>query len=82
LIGFIGKGSPDTAPGTPSTGFWFGYDNRNNKNSFAYTCFGNSAGGWSGGNNNFNGYNYTFNTNTWYHLAITISTMKASLYQW
>ena len=80
LIGFTGKGAPDTAPGVASSGFWFSYDNRNNRNSFTYTCFGNSAGGYSGGGNNFGGYNYTFNTNTWYHLAVTISNNEGRLY--
>ncbi len=80
LIGFAGKGSPDTAPGIASSGFWFSYDNRNNGKSFNYTCFGNSAGGYAGGNNNFSGYNYIFNNNTWYHLAITISQNQGRLY--
>lgn len=80
LLSLIGKGNPDTAPGTASTGFWFTYDNRNNRSTFNYTCFGNSAGGWSGGNNNFGGYNYTFTSNTWYHLAVTISQNEGRLF--
>ena len=77
---FLGKGYPDTAPGTPSSGFWFSYDNRGNGKGFNYTCFGNSAGGYSGGGNNFP-YNYTFSNNVWYYLSFTVdSSSNAKLY--
>lgn len=77
------KGHPDTAPGTPSSGFWFSYDNRNNGSSFAYTCFGNSNGGYSGGGNNFSSssYYYKFSNNKWYYILFTIdSSSKGKLY--
>jgi len=80
LIGFAGKGHPDVAPGTSSYGWWFSYDNRNNGKTFKYSCFGNSAGGWNGGNNNFSTSSYTFDQNTWYHLAFTIGQNQGKLF--
>jgi len=74
------KGTPDTAPGVSSSGFWFSYDNRNNNSSFSYTCFGNSNGGYSGGGNNFP-YYYKFSNNKWYYILFTIdSSSKGKLY--
>ncbi|PIY59685.1 hypothetical protein COY96_00490, partial [Candidatus Wolfebacteria bacterium CG_4_10_14_0_8_um_filter_37_11] len=75
-----GKGHPDGA--NPHYGWWFSYDNRNNRNTFYFTCFGNSAGGFAGGGNNFGGvaYEYTFSTDVWYHLAFTITQTEAKLF--
>ena len=80
LISLIGKGHPDTASGTPSSGFWLTYDNRSNRNTFNYTCFGNTNGGYAGGGNNFNNIQYNFETNKWYHIAITISDNQGKFY--
>ncbi|MDD3292749.1 MAG: prepilin-type N-terminal cleavage/methylation domain-containing protein [Candidatus Pacebacteria bacterium] len=73
------KGNPDVASGTPSSGFWFSYDNRNNASSFSYTCFGNSNGGYSGGGNNFSSssYYYKFFNNKWYYILFTIDASSS-----
>ena len=63
LLGFMSKGNPDTL--SANNGFWFAYDNRSNGSSFTYTCFGNSAGGFAGGGNNFSSKSYTFTNNVW-----------------
>ena len=80
LLAIAGKGFPDAAD--PNYGWWFSYDNRNNRKAFHYTCFGNSAGGYAGGVNNFAGtaYGYTFSTGVWYHLAFTITQTEAKLF--
>lgn len=81
LYTLIGKGIPDTPPGTPNAGFWFSYDNRNNGNRFTYTCFGNTAGGYAGGTNNFGSKQYTFTNNQWYNITATVnSSPQGTLY--
>jgi hypothetical protein len=74
LVGFMGKGTPDGAPPTPNTGFWFSYDNRLNRSKFTYTCFGNTAGGYAGGNNNFDNKSYRFINSVWYNITVTVNT--------
>jgi len=76
---FVGKGLPDTAPGIPSAGFWFSYDNRNNQNRFSYTCFGNTAGGYGGGGNSFNSKTYVFSNNQWYNITATVSSLPQGI---
>jgi hypothetical protein len=79
LLGFMSKGNPDTS--SPNTGFWFAYDNRSNGSSFTYTCFGNSAGGFAGGGNNFSSKSYTFTNNVWYNITATVnSSSQGTLY--
>lgn len=80
LMWFFLKGNPDTAPS--NEGIWFSYDNRFNIGSFSYTCFGNSAGGFVGGGNNFDGVNYNqvFTTGSWNHIAFTINNSTGSFY--
>jgi len=80
LLGFAGKGKPDSPD--PNYGWWFAYDNRNNKKYFGYTCFGNSEGGWAGGGNNFGDaeYSYTFEVGKWYLIGFTINSTEAKLY--
>jgi prepilin-type N-terminal cleavage/methylation domain-containing protein len=78
LWAIAAKGYPDAA--LPNAGWWFTYDNRNNGKGFTYTCFGNSAGGFSGGGNNFGGYTYTFSNGVWYHLVLTVGSSQARLY--
>ncbi|MFQ6039233.1 MAG: LamG domain-containing protein [Candidatus Poribacteria bacterium] len=72
------KGYPDAL--APHAGWWFSYDNRNNKQDFPYTCFGNKKGGWAGGGNNFSGHPSTFKDGEWYHFAFTIAKSIAVLY--
>jgi type IV pilus assembly protein PilA len=72
------KGYPDVT--TSHYGWWFAYDNRNNRNKFNYTCFGNANGGWSGGLNNFNNINYDLESNKWYNLTFTITATEAKFY--
>jgi hypothetical protein len=76
LLGFMSKGNPDTS--SPNTGFWFAYDNRSNGSSFTYTCFGNSAGGFAGGGNNFSSKSYTFTNNVWYNITVTVRASSSS----
>ena len=79
LIGFMSKGYPDLS--SPNNGFWFSYDNRSNGSSFSYTCFGNSAGGFAGGGNNFGSKSYTFTNNVWYNITATVnSSSQGTLY--
>jgi len=78
LWAIASKGYPDSV--APNAGWWFTYDNRNNGNNFNYTCFGNSAGGFAGGPNNFGGYTYTFSNGVWYHLVLTVGSSQAKLY--
>jgi hypothetical protein len=80
LMRFIRKGTPDQAGA--GNGFFFGYDNRGNDSSFLYTCFGNSAGGFSGGNNNFGdtAYDTVFTTGSWNHIVAVIANSTGSLY--
>jgi hypothetical protein len=73
LSSFIGKGVPDTAPGVPSAGFWLTYDNRNNRSTFTYTCFGNISGGFGGGGNGFSNKTYTFMNGSWYNIVATVN---------
>jgi hypothetical protein len=74
LVGFMGKGAPDGAPPTPSAGFFFTYDNRLNRSNFTYTCFGNTAGGYAGGGNNFSNKSYRFINLVWYNITVTVNT--------
>jgi hypothetical protein len=81
LMYFFQKGNPDTLV-APNNGIWFAYDNRANRSSFPYTCFGNTAGGFAGGGNNFGDaqYNQTFQTGVWNHIAFIINNSTGSLY--
>ena len=72
------KGYPDAL--APHAGWWFSYDNRNNKQDFPYTCFGKKDGGWAGGGNNLSGHPSTFKDGEWYHFAFTIGKSIAALY--
>lgn len=74
------KGNPDSS--LPNNGIWISYDNRANRSSFTYTCFGNTAGGFSGGNNNFGGSNYdqVFTVGAWNHIAFSINNSTGSFY--
>jgi len=74
LVTFIDKGKTDSPPSTPSSGFWFAYENRLNRNSFNYTCFGNTAGGYAGGVNNFASKSYTFTNGIWYNITATVNS--------
>jgi len=78
LFSIGAKGYPDSV--AAHAGWWFSYDNRNNGQSFPYTCFGNKNGGWAGGGNSFGGYNFVFDKGEWYHLAFTIEKSTAKLY--
>ncbi len=79
LMFFMSKGNPDTL--APNNGYWFSYDNRNNNSNFAYTCFGNSAGGFAGGGNNFSSKSYTFTNGVWYNITATVnSSSQGTLY--
>jgi len=80
LYSIYRKGNPDQS--TPNAGIYFAYDNRLNRSSFTYICFGNTAGGFSGGGNNFSGtqYNQTFSTSVWNHIAVTINNNSGSLF--
>jgi hypothetical protein len=78
LFSIGAKGNPDSL--NPTAGWWFSYDNRNNGQSFSYSCFGNKNGGWAGGGNSFSGYNFTFTNGDWYHLAFTVGKSIAKLY--
>lgn len=82
LMWFFYKGVAESAPGTSSNGIWFSYDNRGNRRSFSYTCFGNTAGGYSGGGNNFaeSNYNQTFVIGSWNHIAFTINNSTGSFF--
>lgn len=80
LMWFFYKGIPDAA--SPNEGIWFSYDNRFSIGNFSYTCFGNSAGGFAGGSNNFGDsvYNTVFTTGSWNHIAFTINNSTGSFY--
>ncbi len=78
LVTVLIKGNPDSL--ASSTGFWLSYDNRSNGRGFGYTCFGNTAGGYAGGGNNFAGYTYTFSNNVWYYITVTVASSQAKLY--
>jgi len=80
LTYFFNKGTPDSL--SANNGIWFSYDNRSNNSSFTYTCFGNSAGGYSGGNNNFSetAYKTVFTTGSWNHIAFSINNSTGSFY--
>jgi hypothetical protein len=80
LMWFFYKGVPDIAG--PNNGIWFSYDNRVNGSSFGYTCFGNTAGGFAGGGNNFSdvAYRQTFTTGSWNHIVFTINNSTGSFY--
>lgn len=79
LMFFMSKGNPDTL--APNNGYWFSYDNRNNNSNFNYTCFGNSAGGFAGGGNNFSSKSYTFTNDVWYNITATVnSSSQGTLY--
>ena len=81
LVGFLSKGLPDTASGPPNTGFWFSYENRLNRSDFRYTCFGNTAGGYNGGGNNFSNKSYVFANAVWYNITVTVNSSSiGSLY--
>jgi hypothetical protein len=75
LVTFIVKGRPDNNPINGATsGFWFSYENRLNRNSFNYTCFGNTTGGYAGGGNNFGSKTYTFINGIWYNITATVNS--------
>ena len=75
LVTFINKGQTDNNPLSGATsGFWFSYDNRLNRNNFSYTCFGNISGGYAGGGNNFGTKSYNFINGVWYNITVTINT--------
>jgi len=80
LMYFFLKGTPDST--SPHNGIWFSYDNRTNGSSFSYTCFGNTAGGFAGGGNNFGGSNYSqvFTVGQWNHIAFSINNSTGSFY--
>jgi hypothetical protein len=79
LMFFMSKGDPDSL--SPNNGYWFAYDNRSNQSFFTYTCFGNSAGGFAGGGNNFSSKSYTFTNNVWYNITATVnSSSQGTLY--
>lgn len=80
LMWFFMKGGPDSL--TPNKGIWFSYDNRANRGSFSYTCFGNTAGGYAGGSNNFGDIQYgqNFVTGSWNHIVFTINDSTGSFY--
>ena len=78
LFTIASKGNPDSL--SPTAGWWFSHDNRNNGQSFNYTCFGNKNGGWSGGGNNFGGQSYMFSTGEWYNVAITVRDSVGKMY--
>jgi hypothetical protein len=78
LFTIAAKGYPDAL--TPHAGWWFSYDNRNNGQSFNYTCFGNKVGGWAGGGNNLSGRIFQFNKGEWYHIAITVGESIGKMY--
>ena len=82
LFWFWFYGGPDTLSASTNNGIWFSYDNRNNRSSFNYTCFGNTAGGFAGGGNNFGDsqYSHTFTNGSWNYIAFTISNNVGSLY--
>jgi hypothetical protein len=82
LFWFWFYGGPDTLSASTNNGIWFSYDNRNNRSSFSYTCFGNTAGGFAGGGNNFGDsqYSHTFTNGSWNYIAFTISNNVGSLY--
>lgn len=78
---FIVKGNVDQSPA--HSGFWISYDNRNNDNSFGFTIFGNTGGGFGGGGNDFSDaeYDNTFTNGSWNLITITInSSSQAKLY--
>ncbi|HHT38089.1 MAG TPA: LamG domain-containing protein [Mollicutes bacterium] len=80
LQGIAGKGHPDSA--SSNYGWWFTFDNRSNRKSFRYTCFGNANGGYAGGGNNFPipTYDKVLDNNKWYFLAFSVSQTQAKLY--
>ena len=78
LFTIAAKGYPDAL--TPHAGWWFSYDNRNNGQSFNYTCFGHKAGGWAGGGNNLSGRIFQFTKGEWYHIAITVGESIGKMY--
>lgn len=78
LFSIGAKGYPDSL--SPHAGWWFSHDNRGNGQSFNYTCFGNKAGGWAGGGNNFGSHSFRFTNGDWYHLALTVGESIAKLY--
>ena len=79
---FLAKGIPDTDSGTPNAGYWVSFNNKDNKKSFTYTCFGNSAGGWYGGGNNFGAaiYDRQLTDQQYYNISVTISDLIGTLY--
>ena len=66
LITMVKKGVPDKEEA--HSGFALAYDNRNNGQIFKYTCFGNTAGGYYGGGNNFESVSRKLENNKAYHL--------------
>ena len=78
LFTIAAKGYPDAL--TPHAGWWFSHDNRNNGQTFNYTCFGNKKGGWAGGGNNFGACRFQFTKKEWYHVAFTVGKSIARLY--
>ena len=80
LMYFFRKGNTDSS--SPHNGIWFAYDNRANRSSFNYTCFGNTSGGFAGGGNNFSDSNYSqrFNVGEWNYIAFVINNATGSFY--
>ncbi len=74
------KGNPNSL--SFDRGWLLQYDNRNNRNSFNCTAFGNLKGGKMGDTNNFGDdiYNYNFKEKTWNHILITINETEARLF--
>ena len=78
LLQFIRKWNCDCW--TSTSWFRFSYDNRNNRNNFSYTCFGNLSWWCNWWGNNLSNIKYNFNNNEWYHLTLTVWDSLAKLY--
>ncbi|MGI6607028.1 MAG: LamG-like jellyroll fold domain-containing protein [Peptococcia bacterium] len=78
LITMVKKGVPDKEEA--HSGFALAYDNRNNGQIFKYTCFGNTAGGYYGGGNNFESVSRKLENNKAYHFVVTINDSDATLF--
>ncbi len=78
LLAISSKGHPDST--SPHSGWWFNYDNRSKNNTFNYTCFGNTNGGYDGGGNNLSNAIFIFTQNIWYMLTLVVKNNVASIY--
>jgi hypothetical protein len=74
LYSIANKGAPDQI--SPHKGWWFRYDNRNNRKAFWYTCFGNTNGGYVGGGNHFGYINKIFEKDGFNFILFTIDITK------